>query len=50
MAGFFPKPIKQFKTLTLWTSFSKDEFRPFVLRRLKKDVLKGLPDKIETNL
>ncbi len=47
MPGFFPS-IKQFKTLP-YEQVSK-MIRPFVLRRLKKDVLKELPDKIETNL
>ncbi|ALV21143.1 MULTISPECIES: DEAD/DEAH box helicase [Carnobacterium] len=47
MPGFFPS-IKQFKTLP-YEQIAK-MIRPFVLRRIKKDVLKELPDKIETNL
>lgn len=47
MPGFFPG-IKQFKTLP-YEQISK-MIRPFVLRRIKKDVLKELPEKIETNL
>lgn len=47
MPGFFPA-IKQFKTLP-YEQIAR-MIRPFVLRRIKKDVLKELPDKIETDL
>lgn len=47
MPGFFPG-IKQFKTLP-YPQIAK-MIQPFVLRRIKKDVLKDLPDKIETDL
>lgn len=47
MPGFFPG-IKQFKTLP-YPQVAK-MIQPFVLRRIKKDVLKDLPDKIETDL
>lgn len=47
MPGFFPG-IKAFRNLS-YEQIGK-MIRPFVLRRVKKDVLKELPDKIETNL
>ncbi|WP_373471119.1 SNF2 helicase associated domain-containing protein [Carnobacterium alterfunditum] len=47
MPGFFPS-VKKFKTLP--NEQIAKMIRPFVLRRIKKDVLKELPDKIETNL
>lgn len=47
MPGFFPS-LRKFKLL------ENDQIarmiRPFLLRRIKQDVLKELPDKIETNL
>ncbi|MEG2505526.1 MAG: DEAD/DEAH box helicase, partial [Carnobacterium sp.] len=47
MPGFFP-PMKQFKTMP-YPQIAR-MIQPFVLRRIKKDVLKELPDKIETDL
>ncbi|MGX7417720.1 SNF2 helicase associated domain-containing protein [Carnobacterium gallinarum] len=47
MPGFFPA-MKQFKTLP-YEQIAR-MIRSFVLRRIKKDVLKELPDKIETDL
>lgn len=47
MPGFFP-PMKKFKVLSL-EQIAK-MIQPFVLRREKVDVLKDLPEKIETNL
>ncbi len=47
MPGFFPS-IKKFKTLP--NEQIAKMIRPFVLRRIKKEVLKELPNKIETNL
>lgn len=47
MTGFFPS-LRKFKEI----SYDKiaTMIRPFLLRRLKQDVVKELPDKIETNL
>ncbi|MBC2025848.1 DEAD/DEAH box helicase family protein [Listeria welshimeri] len=47
MPGFFPS-LRKFKEI----SYDKIAamIRPFLLRRLKQDVVKELPDKIETNL
>ncbi|MDN6626734.1 MAG: DEAD/DEAH box helicase, partial [Pisciglobus halotolerans] len=47
MPGFFPS-IKQFRNMA--NDKIAKMIRPFVLRRVKKDVLKELPQKIETNL
>lgn len=47
MPGFFPS-IKKFKTLT--NEKIAKMIQPFVLRRVKKDVLQELPEKIETNM
>ncbi|SFH67384.1 DEAD/DEAH box helicase [Pisciglobus halotolerans] len=47
MPGFFPS-IKKFRSLP--NERIAKMIQPFVLRRVKKDVLKELPKKIETNL
>ncbi|UDM74141.1 DEAD/DEAH box helicase [Vagococcus fluvialis] len=47
MPGFFP-PLRRFKQLP--TESIAMMIQPFVLRREKKQVLKDLPDKIETDL
>lgn len=47
MPGFFP-PMKKFKTMT--NEKVAKMIQPFVLRRVKRDVLKELPEKIETNM
>lgn len=47
MPGFFPS-LRKFKQLE--TSVIATMIQPFVLRRVKKDVLDDLPDKIETDL
>lgn len=47
MPGFFPS-IKKFKGMT--NEKIAKMIQPFVLRRVKKDVLKELPEKIETNM
>lgn len=47
MPGFFPN-LRTFKGMS-HEQIAK-MVQPFILRRIKKDVLKDLPDKIETNL
>lgn len=47
MPGFFPS-LRKFKEIP-YDNIAK-MIRPFLLRRLKQDVVKELPDKIETNL
>lgn len=47
MPGFFPS-IKKFKGMS--NEKIAKMIQPFVLRRVKKDVLKELPEKIETNM
>lgn len=47
MPGFFPS-LRKFKLLG--NEQIAQMIRPFLLRRIKQDVLKELPDKIETNL
>ncbi|UZH05864.1 DEAD/DEAH box helicase [Heyndrickxia coagulans] len=46
LPGFFP-PLSEFRKMEQ-EKISR-MVRPFILRRVKKDVLKELPDKIETN-
>ncbi|WP_036099467.1 DEAD/DEAH box helicase [Listeria riparia] len=47
MPGFFPS-LRKFKELP--HERVAQMIRPFLMRRLKRDVVKELPDKIETNL
>lgn len=47
MPGFFPS-IKKFKAMS--NEKIAKMIQPFVLRRIKRDVLKELPEKIETNM
>ncbi|EUJ32834.1 hypothetical protein MFLO_06064 [Listeria floridensis FSL S10-1187] len=47
MPGFFPS-LRKFKELK--HEKIAEMIRPFLLRRLKQDVVKELPDKLETNL
>lgn len=47
MPGFFPS-LRKFKELS--HERVAQMIRPFLMRRLKRDVVKELPDKIETNL
>ncbi|MGJ8729077.1 DEAD/DEAH box helicase [Listeria aquatica] len=47
MPGFFP-PLRKFKDLK--HERVAELIRPFLLRRLKQEVVKELPEKIETNL
>ncbi|MBC6314663.1 DEAD/DEAH box helicase [Listeria grandensis] len=47
MPGFFPS-LRKFKELP--HDRVAQMIRPFLMRRLKRDVVKELPDKIETNL
>jgi len=46
MPGFFP-PMRSFKQLE--TTEVATMIKPFVLRRVKKEVLQDLPDKVETD-
>ena len=46
-SDYYEKPILKEKNETKMEELKK-RIQPFILRRMKKDVLKDLPDKIET--